>query len=118
MELVATHYPEGDVHVVLDNLNIHKGERWTRFSERHGRRFHFHYTPLHASWVNQIEIFFGVVARRCLRRKSFRSTEELREHLMTFIKRWNTRDKKPFRWTFSGFPKVPSAAVAEDKKAA
>jgi transposase len=118
MEQVAAHYPDVDVHVVLDNLNIHKGDRWVRFNERHGGRFHFHYTPLHASWVNQIEIFFGVLARRCLRRKSFRSVEELRAHVMAFIARWNARDKKPFRWTFAGFPAKPATAVAMDKKAA
>lgn len=118
MERVAAHYPDIEVHVVLDNLNIHKGERWVRFNERHGGRFHFHYTPLHASWVNQIEIFFGVLARRCLRRKSFRSVEELRAHVMAFIARWNTRDKKPFRWTFAGFPTKPATAVALEQKAA
>jgi transposase len=103
MESVAARWPNSDIHVVLDNLNVHKGERWERFNERHGGRFHFHYTPIHASWVNQIELFFGVVGRRCLRRRSFRSTEELAAHIMAFIGRWNTRDKKPFRWTFSGF---------------
>ena len=117
MERVAAHHPDGEVHVVLDNLNIHKGDRWARFNARHGGRFHFHYTPLHASWVNQIEIFFGVLARRCLRRKSFRSIEELRAHVMAFIARWNTRDKKPFRWTFAGFPTKPTPAVV-DKEAA
>jgi transposase len=103
MDAVAARWPTGDVHVVLDNLNIHKGERWQRFNERHGGRFHFHYTPLHASWVNQIELFFGVLGRRCLRRRSFCSTEELATHIMAFVARWNERDKKPFRWAFSGF---------------
>jgi transposase len=116
MEAVAARWRTGDIHVVLDNLNIHKGERWQRFNERHGGRFHFHYTPLHASWVNQIELFFGVLARRCLRRKSFRSTSELVAHIMAFIARWNDRDKKPFRWTFSGFP--APAAVTEQAHAA
>jgi transposase len=102
MDRVAARWPDIDIHVVLDNLNIHKGERWERFNERHGKRFHFHYTPLHASWVNQIELFFGVVGRRCLRRRSFRSTGELATHLMAFVARWNERDKKPFRWTFNG----------------
>lgn len=112
MESVAARWPSVDIHVVLDNLNVHKGERWQRFHERHGGRVHFHYTPLHASWVNQIELFFGVVGRRCLRRKSFRSTEELAAHIMAFIARWNERDKKPFRWTFSGFA---TNRVATDK---
>ena len=113
MERVAVYYPEGDVHVVLDNLNIHKGDRWARFNGRHGGRFHFHYTPLHASWVNQIELFFGVLARRSLRRKSFRSTAELRAHVLAFVARWNARDRKPFRWKFAGF----SSATAQTKTA-
>lgn len=118
MERVAAYYPDVEVHVVLDNLNIHKGDRWVRFNARHDQRFHFHYTPLHASWVNQIEIFFGVLARRCLRRKSFCSIEELRAHVMAFIARWNSRDKKPFRWTFAGFATKPAATVTVDQKAA
>jgi len=97
MDRVAARWPTVEIHVVLDNLNIHKGERWRRFNERHGQRFHFHYTPLHASWVNQIELFFGVLGRRCLRRKSFRSTDELAAHLLAFVTRWNDRDKKPFQ---------------------
>jgi transposase len=117
MERVAARWPNVDIHVVLDNLNIHKGERWQRFNERQGGRFHFHYTPLHASWVNQIEMFFGVLARRCLRRKSFRSTAELAAHMMAFIARWNQRDKTPFRWTFDGgFPAKTS--VTHDVQAA
>lgn len=111
MERVAAHYPEGDVHVVLDNLNIHKGDRWTRFNARHDGRFHFHYTPLHASWVNQIELFFGVLARRSLRRKSFRSTVELRAHVLAFVARWNARDRKPFRWKFAGFPSAVASTT-------
>jgi transposase len=116
MEAVAARWPTGDIHVVLDNLNIHKGERWQQFNQRHGERFHFHYTPLHASWVNQIELFFGVLSRRCLRRKSFRSTEEMAAHIMAFVARWNTRDKTPFRWTFSGF--APRDTTSQEAKAA
>ena len=112
MEHVARCYPEAQVHVVLDNLNIHHGDRWARFNERHGGRFHFHYTPLHASWVNQIELFFGVLGRRSLRRKSFVSTAALREHVLAFIARWNVRDRKPFRWTFAGF--AATATPVED----
>lgn len=116
MEAVAARWPTGDIHVVLDNLNIHKGERWQQFNQRHGERFHFHYTPLHASWVNQIELFFGVLSRRCLRRKSFRSTCELAAHIIAFVARWNQRDKTPFRWTFSGF--AAESTPGEEAKAA
>ncbi len=104
MELVAAAHPTGDVHIVWDNLNIHRGERWVRFNERHGGRFHFHFTPLHASWVNQIELFFGIVQRRCLRGASFRSKEELHDAVLAFIAHWNERLCHPFRWTFTGYP--------------
>jgi len=104
MEAVAARWPVGSIHVVLDNLNIHHGEQWNEFNDRHDQRFHFHYTPLHASWVNQIELFFGVLSRRSLRRKSFRSVQEQAYHIMAFIDRWNTHDRKPFRWTFCGYP--------------
>lgn len=111
-ERVAAQCAGVDIHVVLDNLNIHKGERWQRFNERHGSRFHFHYTPLHASWVNQIELFFGVLGRRCLRRKSFRSTAELAAHMLAFIARWNRKDRKPFHWRFAGFAAAAPTSAA------
>ncbi|MFQ5791668.1 MAG: IS630 family transposase, partial [Acidobacteriota bacterium] len=55
MEKVATHYPQGKVHIIWDNLNIHYDgteDRWSEFNRRHDNRFLFHYTPKHASWVN------------------------------------------------------------------
>ncbi len=118
MERVALRYPTGDVHIVLDNLNIHAGARWSQFNEPHGRRFHFHYTPIHASWVNMVEVFFAVLSRRCLRRRSFCSTDDMREHVLAFIERWNTRDKKPFHWTFTGFATTRVPANLEVQQAA
>jgi hypothetical protein len=62
--------PEGSVHVIWDNLNVHGDgptRRWSRFNRRHGGRFVFHYTPKHASWVNLIELFSSIVHRQCLR---------------------------------------------------
>ena len=107
MEVVATKYPTGTVYIVWDNLNIHydgKPDRWTHFNERHGNRFVFVYTPKHASWVNQIEIFFSIVQRKCLRYGSFASKEELRSTLLDFIAHWNKDLAHPFRWTFTGYP--------------
>jgi transposase len=106
MEGVAERFPDQPVHVIWDNLNIHydgKDDRWTRFNERHGQRFVFHYTPKHASWVNQVELFFSIVQRRCLRGASFHSTAELRTAVLAFIEQWN-RKAHPFRWTFRGYP--------------
>lgn len=107
MEKVAAQYPTGQVHIVWDNLNIHfdgKDARWTRFNERHGGRFVFHYTPKHASWVNQVECFFSILQRQTLRDASFKSKEQLREKVLSFIEFWNTEKAHPFKWTFTGYP--------------
>ncbi len=107
MEEIAAHYPNQVVHVIWDNLNIHydgKDERWTKFNERHGGRFVFHYTPVHASWVNQIECFFSILQRQCLANGSFSSTTELRTAVLAFIDYWNREKARPFRWTFTGYP--------------
>lgn len=106
MEQVATQYPTGPVHVIWDCLNIHfdgRDQRWTAFNARHRHRFVFHYTPKHASWVNQIELFFSILQRQCLRHGSFRSVAELRAAVLAFIAAWNAR-ARPFRWTFTGYP--------------
>lgn len=108
MESVASHYHWARrVIVIWDNLNIHLDgptERWTRFNQRHGGKFVFYHTPLHASWVNQIEIYFSILSRRCLRKASFSSTDELRRRVLSFIRRWNLVESHPFNWTFRGYP--------------
>jgi transposase len=98
----------GRVCVIWDNLNIHHGDRWSHFNERHGGRFSFLYTPLHASWVNQIEIWFGVLQRRCLARGSFTSEAELRDMVLEFVSFWNETGH-PFRWSFTGYPDAAAA---------
>ena len=107
MEKLATHYPQGKVHIIWDNLNIHfdgPENRWCEFNRRHGYRFIFHYTPKHASWVNQVELFFSILERQCLRHASFCSTDELRAAVLEFIAFWNRENAHPFRWTFTGYP--------------
>jgi transposase len=102
MEAVARRYPTGQVFIVWDNLNIHHGDRWQEFNARHGGRFHFVYTPLHASWVNQVEIWFSILQRRVLKYGSFRSKDELSRAVRGFIRHWNRLEAHPFRWTFRG----------------
>ena len=102
MEAVAERYATGPVYVIWDNLNIHHGQRWEAFNQRHGRRFHFVYTPLHASWVNQVEIWFGVLQRRVLKHSSFTTLAELDTALLGFLEHWNTREAHPWNWTFRG----------------
>jgi len=120
MEQIAALYPTGPVHVIWDNLNIHfDGEerRWSAFNARHGHRFVFHYTPKHASWVNQVELFFSILQRQCLRDASFHSSEELRTAVLQFITAWNRDRAHPFRWTFTGYPLQAGAAVESPKAA-
>lgn len=103
MEDVASAYPKGTVHVVWDNLNTHRAYAvWKDFNARHGGRFAFHFTPLHASWVNQIELLFAIYARRVLRHASHKSVAHLRQRTETFIAQRNV-SPKPFKWTFAGF---------------
>ena len=103
MEEVARAYPKGRVHVVWDNLNTHRAYGvWKNFNARHGGRFVFHFTPLHASWVNQIELLFAIYARRILRHASHNSIAHLRQRTEDFIAQRN-RSPKPFKWTFAGF---------------
>ena len=92
----------GQVYIVWDNLNIHHGERWVAFNRRHGGRFHFVYTPLHASWMNQVEVWFGILQRRVLRYGSFRDLAALRARIRGFVAHWNRREAHPFRWKFRG----------------
>jgi transposase len=64
----------------------------------------FHFTPKHASWLNQIEIWFSILARKLLRRGSFKSAAELKRRIEAFIAYFNETMAKPFRWTFTGKP--------------
>jgi transposase len=105
MEALARKHPTKKIIVVWDNLNIHfdgKTARWTEFNRRHGGRFAFVNTRIHASWVNQIEIWFSILQRRVIKRASFRSGDELTWRILGFIGRYNRVDAKPFRWTFRG----------------
>jgi transposase len=115
MEELAKKYPTGPVYVVWDNLNVHHdgpSKRWTRFNERHGGRFHFVHTPKHASWVNQIELWFSILQRRVLRYGSFASKRALSASVVSFIRHWNRHEAHPFRWTFRGVRKSLLAAAA------
>ena len=67
------------------------------------KRLHLDFTPTHASWLNQIEIWFGILTRKVVRRGIFRSRGELVAKLMEFIEAYN-RDARPFEWTYTGKP--------------
>jgi transposase len=85
------------VHVVLDNLATHKTPEVHRWLLRHPR-FHLHFTPTHASWLNLVERFFGLLTAQALRRGSHASTAQLRKAILEYIAVRNEKPK-PFRWT-------------------
>lgn len=114
MDEVATRYDDAErIIVIWDNLNTHldgKSQRWAGFNARHGNRFEFHHTPIHASWLNQVEVFFSILQKVCLRWRSCRSVAELEAAINAFIARWNDVDGHPFHWTFRGYPLQSEAA--------
>ena len=69
-------------------------------------RIRFVYTPKHTSWLNQVEIWFGILVRRLLKRASFTSVDDLRERLFAGIDYFNKTMAKPFKWTYAGRPLV------------
>ena len=64
----------------------------------------FHYTPKHCSWMNQIEIWFGILMKKVIKRGNFTSTEDLKTQLLSFIDYFNRTMAKPFKWTYKGKP--------------
>jgi transposase len=125
--------PEAGYVFVLDNLNTHcsetlvklvarlcqtegdlgkKGESGVlksmktrqEFLSDLGHRIRFVYTPKHTSWLNQIEVIFGVIMRKVIRRGSFTSVEDLRSKILAFIEYFNQVFAKPFNWTYTGRP--------------
>jgi transposase len=93
------------LHLVLDNGPSHvsnKTRQWLDHPDRKAR-FQVHHTPTHASWLNQVELFFSILGRKLLRRGEFESVTELAHKIASFITDHN-RKAKPFRWTYQGKP--------------
>jgi DDE superfamily endonuclease len=130
-QMVAAHPEIKRWHLVVDNLNIHCSEslvrlvavesdldldlggkgktgilrsRQTRsdFLSSQDHRLVFYYTPTHASWMNQVEIWFSIIARKLLRKGNFLSIDDLRNKVLAFIDYYNRTMAKPFKWTYAG----------------
>lgn len=131
--LLSSAAPDTRWDIVCDNLNIHLSESVVRVVAHHrqfkcelgtkgksgilkskatraaflsqpGDRVTFHFTPRHASWLNQIEIWFSILARKLIRRGNFAGKEDLRAKLEAFIAYFNRTMAKPFRWTMQAKP--------------
>lgn len=88
-------YPDKEIYVVLDNLNTHKPKH-DRWLQRH-KNVHFFYTPTHASWLNQVEIWFSILWRSALRGASFTSSSQVRKAIDDFVAAHN-ETAAPFEW--------------------
>jgi len=97
LRLIATNTPDKDVHIICDNYATHKHEK-VKAWQRRNPRFHFHFTPTSASWLNMVERFFRDLTVNSLRRGIFRSVDELTAAIEEHINHHNT-NPKAFIWT-------------------
>ena len=109
MKKVARAYPDRDLPVVLDNSSTHNTEE-VRTWLAANPRVQFHYTPTSASWLNQIEGFFGILTRQSLTVTDFASKRALQDHLRAYLRAWN-KQPTPFEWT-----KPAKALIASHKR--
>ena len=115
-----THQSESLVHLVIARCGLPLDPEMVGVKEQSGilrsmasratfltdptHRIRFIYTPRHCSWLNQIELWFSILARKLLRRASFSSTDDLRDRILAFIAYFNRTMASPFAWTYSGRP--------------
>jgi transposase len=97
LKQVARAYPEQELHVILDNSSSH-GTAEIRAWLDENPRVRFHYTPTSASWLNQVEGFFGILGKQSLGETDFKSKKALREHIRAYMKSWN-KTPTAFAWT-------------------
>jgi transposase len=97
MRKVVRVYPRRELHVILDNSSTHSTPEVRDWLAQHPH-VHFHYTPTSASWLNQVEGFFGILGKQSLSLTDFPSNRALRAHLQAYLRAWN-RSPTPFAWT-------------------
>lgn len=97
--------PRKQLHIILDNFSAHKHKKVKEWASRR-RRLTLHFTPTYASWLNQIEIWFGIFSRDVIKGGVWHSKRQLIEQIMHYIKNYDETRAKPFQWTYTGKPLV------------
>lgn len=98
-------HPRREMHVIVDNFSAHTHKKVMDWAARR-RRLTLHFTPTYASWLNQIEIWFGILTRDVIRGGIWRSKKELVDQILHYVRRYNEERAKPFAWTYTGKPLV------------
>lgn len=97
MDRVVAKYPEDqEIHVIVDNLSTHCGADVDEWLTKH-TNVTLHYTPTGSSWLNQVEIWFGIITRQAIRRGTFRSLRQLIQRIEEYVQSWN-ETAEPFEW--------------------
>ena len=98
LKYIDQNVPEDlDIHLVVDNYATHKHDKVKRWLAAHPR-YHVHYTPTYASWLNQVEIWFNIITQKAIRRGTFRSVKDLVSKIDQFVNHYN-KETQPFVWT-------------------
>lgn len=92
------------INIVLDNVPMHKGQKVRAWLEKHPE-FHFHFLPVHCSWINQIEQWFGTLQRKRLKVANFSSLKDLEIKILEFIRQYN-QYAHPYNWTEKSANKI------------
>lgn len=92
------------IHLVCDNVRMHKGKLTCAWLAKH-ERFRMHFTPVHCSWMNQVEQWFSIIQRKRLSSPNFPDLNVLEQRILAFIKEWN-ETAHPFKWTSKSFQKI------------
>lgn len=103
------------IHVVCDNVRMHTGQLVRAWLATHPR-FAFHFTPVHCSWMNQVEQWFSILQRKRLTAPNFQDLQDLEQRLLAFIDEWN-QEAAPFHWTQKSFEKTLAKVNAALKAA-
>ena len=99
------------IHLVLDNVSTHHGKLACKWLKRHPR-FCLHFTPVHCSWMNQVEQWFSILQRKRLRIVDFKNKNDLAEKIEKFINEWN-QQAHPFNWSTKSVSKIMADAPKE-----